>query len=127
MSTAGDEDPASGNEFREWLSSDPGQLPTKASDTLRGLLEGVELAMRERAFLWPDGTARSFEESVAHLHQQEPQLSATEVTYLVIDWMEDPERLAESATEEVSGAQLAELARVLDEWIAELDQKSASS
>lgn len=104
-------------EFLQWLSSEAGQQPFKASDTVRTRLEDVELDVGQRLFLWPDGSPRSFAESVAYLHQEEPQVSAQEAANLLLDWMEDPERLDES------GAQSG-LERMLDQWIEELDGSS---
>lgn len=107
------------NDFQRWLSSEEGQQPVKASDAIRGLLEDVELDVGQRSFLWPDGQPRSFDESVAHLHQGLPQVANEELANLLIDWMEDPERMEESASQERSG----NLERVLDDWIDELDQQ----
>jgi hypothetical protein len=122
MPAAHDED-----EFREWLNSAEGQHPIKAADTVHGLLEDVGLDIGPRLFLWPDGQARTFEESLTHIHHQVPQVSAAEAAPVVIDWMEEPQRLQESARGEVSGASLQELEDALDAWIRELDQPSAPS
>ena len=117
-----DQNPKESNEFQQWLSSEEGQEPVKASDAIRGLLQDVELDVGQRRFLWPDGQSRSFDESVAHLGHSVPQVGNEELANLLIDWMEDPERVEESASQERSG----DLERVLDDWIDELDQKRAN-
>jgi hypothetical protein len=126
MSASRDPNPGDGNELLEWLGSEAGQHPIKASDAIRALLEDVQLDVRQRILLWPDGQARAFEESVAQLHQQEPQAGAEDAANVLIDWLEDPERLQESACQDCSGEELQGLARMLDEWIEELDRQRAS-
>jgi hypothetical protein len=127
MTATHDESRGDRSEFQEWLSSEGGQHPIKASDTVRAALAEVDLAIDRRSFLWPDGHARTFDESVAHLHREEPQVGLEDAANLVMDWLEDPERVEESASQEVSAERLHELRQMLDEWILELDQTRASS
>jgi hypothetical protein len=115
-----------GNEFLQWLSSEEGQQPVKASDSIRAALQDVRLDAGRRLFVWPEGILRTFDESVTHL-QQHPQVASEELVNLLLDWMEDPERLHESASQEASEEPVAGLERVLGGWIEELERQRASA
>jgi hypothetical protein len=121
MAASHEQNPAGGNEFQEWLRSEEGQQPVKASDAVLALLEDVELDADQRILVWPDGGRRSFEESVAHLQQQQPQTGPDELANLLIDWME------ESASPKVSGETVAYPGHALHDWIEALDEKRPSS
>jgi len=101
-------------EFSDWVDSPEGELWTELSDALENLLKGVRLDARQRQFIWPDAERLDLEQSVQRIHKQYPNFPHDKIEEFLIDWID-----MGYAPENCSQAQLDELERLTERWVAE--------
>lgn len=104
----------------EWMDSPEGQQSTEALEGVYGALEGADVDAKGRQILWPDGQRLSLAESVQRIHAEQPELSAELIESKLISWLE-----MEFAPPHYSKAQLAELDRLTEQWIADHERDKA--
>jgi hypothetical protein len=102
------------DEFSDWVDSPEGGLWTEICDALEDLLKDVQLDAKQRQFIWPDASRLDLEHSVQHIHQQYPDFPRDKIEEFLIDWIE-----MGYAPENYSQAQLDELDRLTERWVAD--------
>jgi hypothetical protein len=110
------------DEFADWIDSPEGELWTKISDALEDLLKDVHLDARQRQFIWPDADRLDLERSVVRIHQQYPDFPGDKIEEFLIDWIE-----MGYAPENYSQAQLDELDKLAERWVADHTRKAKSA
>jgi hypothetical protein len=98
----------------EWMDSPDGQRAIDIDDTLWELMdieEKVELDARQRKFLWPNGVALTFDQSVERIQKLYPDFPRESIVNHLTAWIED--YAPESYTQE----QLDELDALTEEWL----------
>jgi hypothetical protein len=107
-----------GNPFLDdllaWRHSPEGEQFAAFSDVLCDVMEQVQLDARQRLFIWPDGERLDLDQSVARIHQQYPDWRHDWIEEYLIDWIE-----MDYAPEHYSTAQLEELDRLTERWVAD--------
>ena len=101
-------------EFSDWMDSPEGELWTQICDTLEDLLKDVQLDAKQRLFIWPDSERLNLEQSVQRIHQQYRAFPRDKIEEFLIDWIE-----MIYAPEHYSQAQLDELDRLTERWVAD--------
>ena len=101
-------------EFSDWMDSPAGELWTEICDALDDLLEDVQLDAKRRLFVWPDANRLDLEHSVQRIHKQYPHFPCGKIEEFLIDWIE-----MGYAPENYSEAQLDELERLTERWVAD--------
>jgi hypothetical protein len=96
-----------------WMDSPDGQQSIALCDILHGILEDVTVDARQRRLIWPDAQSLDIAQSVLHIQKQLPDFPRDKIEDLLIDWLE-----AGYAPEHYSDAQLDELDRLTERWIA---------
>ena len=109
-------------EFSDWMDSPEGELWTQICDTLEDLLKDVQLDAKQRLFIWPDSERLNLEQSVQRIHQQYRAFPRDKIEEFLIDWIE-----MIYAPEHYSRAELDELDRLTEKWIADYIRRSKSS
>ena len=103
-----------GDEFSDWVDSPVGELWTEICDALDDLLKDVQLDAKQRQFIWPDADQLDLEHSVQRIHKQYPDFPCDKIEEFLIDWIE-----MGYAPENYSQAQLDELDRLTERWVAD--------
>ena len=101
-------------EFSDWVDSPAGELWTEICDALENLLKDVQLDAKQRQFIWPDADQLDLEHSVQRIHKQYPEFPCDTIEEFLIDWIE-----MGYAPENYSQAQLDELDRLTERWVAD--------
>jgi hypothetical protein len=101
-------------EYSDWIDSPEGELWTEICDALEDLLEDVQLDAKQRQFIWPDADRLDLEQSVQRIHKQYPDFPCDKIEEFLIDWIE-----MGYAPENYSQAQLDELERFTERWVAD--------
>jgi hypothetical protein len=109
-------------EFSDWMDSPEGELWTEICDTLEHLLKDVRLDAKHRLFVWPDSERLNLEQSVRRIHKQHRAFPRDRIEEYLIDWIE-----MIYAPEHYSRAELDELDRLTEKWIADHIRRSKSS
>jgi hypothetical protein len=109
-------------EFSDWMDSPEGELWTEICDTLEDLLKDVQLDAKQRLFIWPDSERLNLEQSVQRIHQQYRAFPRDKIEEFLIDWIE-----MIYAPEHYSRAQLNDLDRLTEKWIADHMRRPKSS
>jgi hypothetical protein len=109
-------------EFSDWMDSPEGELWTEICDTLEDLLKDVQLDAKQRLFIWPDSDRLTLEQCVQRIHKQYRRFPRDKIEEFLIDWIE-----MIYAPEHYSRAQLDELDRLTEKWIAAHMRRSKSS
>ena len=109
-------------EFSDWMDSPEGELWTEICDTLEDLLKDVQLDAKQRLFIWPDSERLNLEQSVQRIHKQHRAFPRDKIEEFLIDWIE-----MIYAPEHYSRAELDELDRLTEKWIADYIRRSKSS
>ena len=104
------------------MDSPEGELWTQICDTLEDLLKDVQLDAKQRLFIWPDSERLNLEQSVQRIHQQYRAFPRDKIEEFLIDWIE-----MIYAPEHYSRAELDELDRLTEKWIADYIRRSKSS
>ena len=86
----------------------------EVSDTLWDLLEDVQLDARQRKFIWPDAERLDLEKSVQRIQKQYSHFPRDQIEEFLIDWID-----MGYAPEHYSQAQLDELDRLTERWVAD--------
>ena len=86
----------------------------EVSDTLWDLLEDVQLDARQRKFIWPDAERLDLEQSVQRILKQYSDFPRDQIEEFLIDWID-----MGYAPEHYSQAQLDELDRLTERWVAD--------
>ena len=110
------------DEFSEWMDSPEGEQWTEISDTLEDLLKDVQLDAKQRKFVWPDAQRLDLEQSIERIHKQYPNFPREKIDEFLIDWIEmgyEPENYSQ--------AQLDELERLTEIWVADHVRRSKAS
>jgi hypothetical protein len=102
------------DEFSDWVDSPVGELWTEICDALDDLLKDVQLDAKQRQFIWPDADQLDLEHSVQRIHKQYPDFPCDKIEEFLIDWIE-----MGYAPENYSQAQLDELDRLTERWVAD--------
>jgi hypothetical protein len=115
-----------GNPFLDdllaWRHSPEGEQFAAFSDVLCDVMEQVQLDARQRLFIWPDGEPLDLDQSVARIHQQYPDWRHDWIEEYLIDWIE-----MDYAPEHYSTAQLEELDRLTERWVADHLRKAKTA
>jgi hypothetical protein len=115
-----------GNPFLDdllaWRHSPEGEQFAAFSDVLCDVMEQVQLDARQRLFIWPDGERLDLDQSVARIHQQYPDWRHDWIEEYLIDWIE-----MDYAPEHYSTAQLEELDRLTERWVADHLRKAKTA
>jgi hypothetical protein len=101
-------------EYSDWIDSPEGELWTEICDALEDLLEDVQLDAKQRQFIWPDADRLDLEQSVQRIHEQYPDFPCDKIEEFLIDWIE-----MGYAPENYTQAQLDELERLTERWVAD--------
>jgi hypothetical protein len=101
-------------EFSDWVDSPAGELWTEICDALDDLLKDVQLDAKQRQFIWPDADRLDLEQSVQRIHKQYPNFPCDKIEEFLIDWID-----MGYAPENYSQAQLNELERLTERWVAD--------
>ena len=101
-------------EFSDWVDSPVGGLWTEICDALEDLLKNVQLDAKKRQFIWPDANRLDLEQSVQRIHKQYQDFPFDKIEEFLIDWIE-----MGYAPEHYSQAQLDELDRLAERWVAD--------
>ena len=105
-----------------WRHSPEGEQFAAFSDVLCDVMEQVQLDARQRLFIWPDGERLDLDQSVARIHQQYPDCRHDWIEEYLIDWIE-----MDYAPEHYSTAQLEELDRLTERWVADHLRKAKTA
>ena len=106
--------------FLEWMDSPQGQRSIEIDDALWELMdlkEKVQLDARQRKFLWPNGVALSFDQSVERIQKLYPDFPRESIVLHLTAWIEN--YAPESYTQE----QLEELDALTEEWLGPFGPK----
>jgi len=101
-------------EFSDWVDSPEGKLWTEIGDALEDLLKDVQLDAKQRQFIWSDADRLDIEQSAQRIHKQYPDYPREKIEEFLIDWIE-----MNYAPENYSQAQLDELDRLTERWVAD--------
>jgi hypothetical protein len=85
------------------------------SEVLWAMADSLGLDVRERRFVWPEGSRLTLQQSVEHVRGQRPDFSTQQVEGFLISFIEN--YLPEECTE----AQLDEVDRLAEAWLGELE------
>src|SRR3979490_1215033 len=115
-----------GNPFLDdllaWRHSPEGEQFAAFSDVLCGVMEPVQLETRQRLFLWPNVERADLDQSVARIRQQYPDWRHYWIEEYLIDWIE-----MDYAPEHYSTAQLEQLDRLTERWVADHLRKAKTA
>src|ERR1700693_4191802 len=109
-------------EFSDWMESSQGELWTEICDTLDDLLKDVQLDAKQRQFIWPDADRLDLEQSVQRIHKQYRDFPCDKIEEFLIDWID-----MGYAPEKYSQAQLDELDRLTERWVADHMRRSRTA
>jgi hypothetical protein len=101
--------------FWSWSDTSEGELWCEMSDTLEMLLKDVGLDAKERKFIWPDAGRLDLNKSVRRINQQYPDFPKKKITEYLVFWIRSI-----YAPEGCSDAQMDELERLTERWVADL-------
>jgi hypothetical protein len=107
--------------FSDWVDSPEGGLWTEICDALEDLLKNVQLDAKQRQFIWPDANRLDLEQSVQRIHKRYPDFPFDKIEEFLIDWIE-----MGYAPENYSQAQLDELDRLIERWVADYMRRPTS-
>jgi hypothetical protein len=85
------------------------------SEALWAMADNLGLDVRERRFVWSDGSRRTLEESMEHIRGRRPDFSALQVEGFLVSFIEN--YLPEKCTE----AEMDEVDRLAEQWLGELE------
>ena len=112
----------------EWMDSPEGQQSIAVRDVLWDLLEGVQVDAKQRQLIWPGAkrTARKerldLDQSVQRIQKMCPEFPGDEIEEFLLDWIDmgyDPENYSQ--------AQLDELDKLTERWVADHRRKAKTS
>jgi hypothetical protein len=112
----------------EWMDSPEGQQSIAVRDVLWDLLEGVQVDAKQRQLIWPGAkrTARKerldLDQSVQRIQKMCPEFPGGEIEEFLLDWIDmgyDPENYSQ--------AQLDELDKLTERWVADHRRKAKTS
>lgn len=112
----------------EWMDSPEGQQSIAVRDVLWDLLEGVQVDAKRRQLIWPGAkrTARKerldLDQSVQRIQKMCPEFPGGEIEEFLLDWIDmgyDPENYSQ--------AQLDELDKLTERWVADHRRKAKTS
>lgn len=112
----------------EWMDSPEGQQSIAVRDVLWDLLEGVQVDAKQRQLIWPGAkrTARKerldLDQSVQRIQKMCPEFPGGEIEEFLLDWIDmgyDPENYSQ--------AQLDELDKLTERWVADHRRKAQTS
>ena len=112
----------------EWMDSPEGQQSIAVRDVLWDLLEGVQVDAKQRQLIWPGAkrTARKerldLDQSVQRIQKMCPEFPGGEIDEFLLDWIDmgyDPENYSQ--------AQLDELDKLTERWVADHRRKAKTS
>jgi len=112
----------------EWMDSPEGQQSIAVRDVLWDLLEGVQVDAKQRQLIWPGAkrTARKerldLDQSVQRIQKMCPEFPGGDIEEFLLDWIDmgyDPENYSQ--------AQLDELDKLTERWVADHRRKAKTS
>jgi hypothetical protein len=110
------------DEFFEWMDSPEGGQYMEISNVIWTLLEDVQLDARKRDVIWPGAQRLDLEQSVQRIQKLHPDFPREGIEESLINWIE-----MEYAPESYSEAQLDELDKLTERWIADHLRKAKTS
>lgn len=110
------------DEFFEWMDSPEGGQYMEISNVIWTLLEDVQLDARKREVIWPGAQRLDFEQSVQRIQKLHPDFPREGIEESLINWIE-----MEYVPESYSEAQLDELDKLTERWIADHLRKAKAS
>jgi hypothetical protein len=109
-------------EFSDWGDSPEGEQWTEICDAVEDLLKDARIDAKHRQFIWPDAERLDLEQSVQRIHKQYPDFPCDKIEEFLIDWID-----MGYAPENYSQAQLDELDRLTERWVAEYMRRSRTA
>ena len=106
-------------EFSDWMDSPEGELWTEICDAVEDMLKDVQIDAKQRQFIWPHADRLDLEQSVQRIHKQYPDFPCDKIEEFLIDWID-----IGYAPENYSQAQLDELDRLTQRWVADYMRRS---
>jgi hypothetical protein len=106
----------------EWMDSPEGVQSMEQADVLSILMEDVQLDAKQRKFIWPDAKSLDLEQSVQRIQKQYPDFTCDQIGEFLIDWID-----MEYAPEHYSQAQLDELDKLTERWVADYMRQAKTS
>ena len=106
-------------EFSDWMDSPEGELWTEICDAVEDLLKDVQIDAKQRQFIWPDTDRLDLEQSVQRIHKRYPDFPGDKIEEFLIDRID-----MGYAPENYSQAQLDELDRLTERWVADYMRRS---
>ena len=110
------------DEFFEWMDSPEGGQYMEISNVIWTLLEDVQLDARQRKVIWPGAQRLDLEQSVQRIQKLHPDFPREGIEESLINWID-----MGYAPENYSEAQLDELDRLTEWWIADYLRKARTS
>jgi len=110
------------DEFSEWMDSPEGEQWTELSDTLEDVLKDVQFDARQRKFVWSDAQRLDLEQSIERIQKQYPNFLRERSDEFLIGWIE-----MGYESENYLQAQLDELERLTEKWVADHVRRSKAS
>jgi hypothetical protein len=105
----------------EYINSPEGELQLEVDDVVWDRLKDVHVDAEKRLFLWPDAERLTIEQSVARLAKQFPDYPYDFIECSLIGWLEQGYK-----PENYSEAQMAELDRLTERWVADHERRALS-
>lgn len=106
-------------EISEWIDSPEGQQLAEISEEL---LTDVHLDAKQRKFIWPDAKRLDLDQSVRRIKKHYPDLPRDRIEEFLLDWIQ-----MGYAPESYTQAQLDELDRLTERWVAAHYRQAKSS
>jgi len=108
--------------FLEWMGSPEGQQSIEADDVLWEVLENVRIDAKQRKLIWPDSERLDLDQSVRRIEKGHPNLPRHQIEEHLLYWID-----ADYAPEDYSEAQLNELDRLTERWVADYLRQAKKS
>jgi len=102
------------DDFLEWMGSPDGQQSIEVNDILWEALKNVRLDAKQRKIIWPDAKRLDLDQSVRRIKKRYPKLPRDKVEDYLLYWIDE-----DHTPEGYSEAQLEELDRLTERWVAD--------
>ena len=102
------------DDFLEWMGSPDGQQSIEVNDILWEVLKNVRLDAKQRKIIWPDAKRLDLDQSVRRIKKRYPKLPRDKVEDYLLYWIDE-----DHTPEGYSEAQLEELDRLTERWVAD--------
>ena len=101
-------------DFLEWMGSPEGHESIEINDVLWEVLENVQIDAKQRKLIWPNAERLDIHQSVRRIEKEHPNFPRSKIEDYLLHWID-----AGYAPEDYSKAQLEELDRLTQRWVAD--------